>query len=226
MPTYNRGELLPEIIETVIDQSYKDWELVIVDDGSTDSSKQILDYYAQNKNIKVIYTENKGISHARRTAFEASKGEYIAVLDSDTPMSKTRLEDSLKFIRESKSDIVYGGIYMILNDTVVKQFMPFDINDVIKKPKDILDRKNPDANQIVPNFTVLAKRKCFKGAYRDDFVVNDDLWTIYYWVKKGYKFGLLNKYLSYHICDAKSVSTEQTPLVRKFTEQLRQEENV
>lgn len=219
LPTYNRVDLLPDVIESVIDQTHKDWELIICDDGSTDSSSQILNFYAQNKNIKVIYTPHKGISHARKTAYNASSGDFIAVVDSDTPMHPNKLKESLAYLKKTKSDIVYTGAMAVFDREVVGEFYPEDINEVIKDPKDILK-----PNQVVPNYTILAKRECFEGAYRDEFTVNDDLWTIYYWVKKGYKFAYLKKLLMYHISDQKNVSLTHDKLVKKFTKQLQQEE--
>ena len=114
-----------------------------------------------------------------------------------------------------------------MNDKLIKQFMPFEISKIIKKPSDILDRKNKDANQVVPNYTILAKRKCFDDkTYREDFTVNDDLWTIYCCVKQGYKFELLKDYLMYHISDLKNTSITQQKLIKEFTEKLRQEEGI
>lgn len=219
LPNYNRAHLLPQVIESIINQTYKDWELIVVDDGSTDFSKEILKYFERDK-IKVIFTKHKGISSARKTAFKASKGEYIAICDSDTIMVEDKLKESLAFLKKSKTDIVYSGAYAIFNDQPIGTFMPEDINKVIKEPKDILK-----PNQVVPNYTVLAKRKCFDDkTYRDDFVVNDDLWTIYYWYKKGYKFTLLNKYLTCHISDLKNVSSSQDKLVKQYTKKLQEEE--
>lgn len=219
MPNYNRRELLPIVIESVLKQTYKDWELVICDDGSTDSSFQVLDYYARNDNIRVIYLQHSGISIARKTAYNASRGDFIAALDSDTPMHENKLKESLEYLEKTKADIVYTGAMAIFDGQIVGEFYPEDINEVIKDPKEILK-----PNQVVPNYTVLAKKKCFKGAYRDDFIVNDDLWTIYHWFKKGYKFAYLNKLLMYHISDKKNVSLTQNKLVDKFTKKLQQEE--
>lgn len=216
LPTFNRGHLLPEVIESVINQSYKDWQLVIVDDGSSDDSRDILEHY-KKYNIKVIFTDHKGISSARKTAYEASKGEFIKVLDSDTPMHPEYLKKCLPYLEEN--DIVYTGAQAVYNSQIIGNFMPEDINKVIKDPKEILK-----PNQIVPNYTVLAKRKCFENAYRVDFTVNDDLWTIYQWVKRGYKFKLLKEYLMFHISDHQNVSTLQKELVEKITKQIQQEE--
>jgi glycosyltransferase involved in cell wall biosynthesis len=227
MPNYNKTDLLPEVIDSVIGQTYKDWQLIIVDDGSTDSSQQILDYYAKNPKIKVIYAEHKGISSARQTALDASQGDYIAIIDSDTPMHEEKLRLSLKHLKKTGADIVYTGTFAVMNNKIVKPFMPFEISKIIKKPSDILDRKNKDANQVVPNYTILAKRKCFDDkTYREDFTVNDDLWTIYYWAKQGYKFELLKDYLMYHISDMKNTSITQQKLIKEFTEKLRQEEGI
>ena len=81
IPTYNRGWILKDAIESVIAQTVNDVELIVVDDGSTDHTKKILDSY--NHRIKIIHQANKGVSAARNAGITASIGKYIAFLDSD-----------------------------------------------------------------------------------------------------------------------------------------------
>jgi glycosyltransferase involved in cell wall biosynthesis len=81
IPTYNRGWILKDAIESVVTQTFSDVELIVVDDGSTDNTKEILDQYKHQ--IKVIHQANKGVSAARNAGITASIGKYIAFLDSD-----------------------------------------------------------------------------------------------------------------------------------------------
>lgn len=93
MPAYNAEEYIAEAIESVIGQSYYNWELAIVDDGSTDASGRIADEYAgKESRIKVIHTPNCGVSHARNVGIDCTDGEWVAFLDSDDIMSGDALE--------------------------------------------------------------------------------------------------------------------------------------
>lgn len=82
--TYNRANLVSRAIDSVLNQTYKDFELIIIDDGSTDNTKSLIDSYLQkDKRIVYFYQENKGWPSALNKGIELSKGEYIAFLDSD-----------------------------------------------------------------------------------------------------------------------------------------------
>ena len=79
IPSYNRAALLPEAIETVLQQTYQHFEIIVVDDESTGNTADIAKQYP----IRYIFQENQGVSAARNTGILASKGKYIALLDSD-----------------------------------------------------------------------------------------------------------------------------------------------
>lgn len=81
IPTYNRADLVCEAIQSVLDQTYQNFEIIVVDDGSTDDTKQVLTLYKDK--IIYIYQQNQGGSAARNTGLKHSKGEYISFVDSD-----------------------------------------------------------------------------------------------------------------------------------------------
>ena len=99
-PVYNCEDLLHDTIESVIDQTYKNWELLLVDDCSKDNSGKIAEEYAKNdKRIKYIkLKENSGAAVARNTALENSKGRFIAYLDSDDAWKSEKLEKQMNFM--------------------------------------------------------------------------------------------------------------------------------
>ena len=97
MPVYNSSNYLIETIDSILNQTYDNFELIIVDDGSTDGSKDILnEKYSNNKKIKIFYQKNLGAPTARNTGFKKSKGELIMFFDSDDCMDKKYLEEALK----------------------------------------------------------------------------------------------------------------------------------
>ena len=103
IPTYNRGNLIENTIKGVINQTYTDWELLIVDDGSTDNTKEIVGEFIKNdKRIKYFYEENSGCpSVPRNLGIEKASGEYVAFLDSDDEWFPTKLEKQLAVFENS-----------------------------------------------------------------------------------------------------------------------------
>jgi glycosyltransferase involved in cell wall biosynthesis len=95
IPTYNRCAILERAIESVLGQTFTDYELIVVDDGSTDETADLLDRYRNR--VKVIRQENRGVSAARNTGIRASKGELVALLDSDDSWLPNKLERQVAF---------------------------------------------------------------------------------------------------------------------------------
>ena len=109
MPSYNAAEFLRAAIESVIAQTYTNWELIVADDCSTDDSVEIIKaYQAQHANIRLLQNEkNYGAAHTRNVALRAAKGDWIAFLDSDDYWSKEKLEKQLAFMVENGSVFSY-----------------------------------------------------------------------------------------------------------------------
>lgn len=99
-PVYNCAKLLPKTIESVIDQTYQNWEMILVDDCSTDSSAQIINEYSEkDKRVKYIKLEkNSGVAEARNMALKISKGRFIAYLDADDLWYPEKLEKQVNFM--------------------------------------------------------------------------------------------------------------------------------
>ena len=90
IPTYNSSQFIVETLESVFAQTYKDYEIIVVDDGSTDNTKEVLQPYTSR--IKYIYKENGGPASARNVGIKSAQGEYIAFLDSDDRWLPEKLE--------------------------------------------------------------------------------------------------------------------------------------
>ncbi|MDE6337258.1 MAG: glycosyltransferase family 2 protein [Muribaculaceae bacterium] len=102
-PTYNCGNFIPETIESVLAQSYTNWEMIIVDDCSTDDTKKIVEEYCRkDKRIKYHCLEkNTGAAEARNTALRLASGKWIAFLDSDDLWKPEKLERQVRFMEEN-----------------------------------------------------------------------------------------------------------------------------
>lgn len=108
IPVYNVESYLAECIESVLCQTYKDYEIILVDDGSTDSSGEICDRYAsQDSRIRVIHKENGGLSDARNCGLKEVSGEYTLFLDSDDFLAETALGDTVSIMEKEKCDFVF-----------------------------------------------------------------------------------------------------------------------
>src|SRR5690606_10832622 len=96
MPCYNAEKYITETVNSVINQTYKNWELIIVNDGSTDNSLNMIKEFAANDNrISFIDKSNSGVSDSRNKGLEKAKGEYIAFLDADDTWELNNLEDKI-----------------------------------------------------------------------------------------------------------------------------------
>ncbi len=96
LPTYNRAKYISRAIDSVLAQTYKDWELIIIDDGSTDNTKEVVEPYLKDKRIKYVWKENGGVSSARNKGLDMATGEFVAFLDSDDFYMPEKLEKSLE----------------------------------------------------------------------------------------------------------------------------------
>lgn len=110
MPAYNSEKYISKAVESVCNQSHEKWELLIVDDGSTDSTPEIIDDYAKaDSRIKVFHKKNEGVSSARNLALNNVCGEYVTFIDSDDVFHKDRLKIMLKaFENHRECDAVFA----------------------------------------------------------------------------------------------------------------------
>lgn len=122
VPVYNVERYISKCIESVIAQTFTNWELILVDDGSSDNSLTICNQYAEQDNrIIVFHQENKGVSAARNQGIKIAKGEYISFIDSDDFVMPTYLSDMANY----KSDIIASGFtlwYAADNRNEIKTF--------------------------------------------------------------------------------------------------------
>ena len=141
MPVYNAEQYLNRSINSVLCQSFTDFELILVNDGSKDSSLQICNDFAQKDcRVKVVNKENGGVSKARNTGISQSKGEYIAFIDSDDELCFDFLEKGINVAKNNNLDLVVFGIAMYtynqnkeVEETVfgVRESKFLTVNDVL-----------------------------------------------------------------------------------------------
>ncbi len=112
MPTYNAANFITESVESVIQQTYKNWELLIVDDGSTDDTKRVIQRFSNDSRIQYFHQQNRGQGKARNLGLSYATGNYIAFLDADDIWMPNKLETQLQELQEKKADLVFSEGYI------------------------------------------------------------------------------------------------------------------
>ncbi len=114
VPVYNVEEYLAECLDSIICQIFSNMEIIIINDGSTDSSGKIADSYIKKDNrIKVIHQKNRGLSSARNIGIKIAKGEYISFIDSDDYIDSQMLSKMYNYAKQNTSDITVCGFYKV-----------------------------------------------------------------------------------------------------------------
>lgn len=120
IPVYNTAEYLPQCLESVMNQTLKEIEIICVNDGSTDDSPQILAEYAlKDERIKIIHKENGGLVAARKTGVLAAQGSYVAFVDSDDWIETDMYEQLFRIAKECDVDMVTCGFFLEGNYTTI-----------------------------------------------------------------------------------------------------------
>lgn len=133
VPVYNTESYLRNAIDSVLRQEYKNWELILVDDGSTDGSGRICDEYSENDSrIRVLHKSNSGVSDTRNKGLEIAKGEWIFFLDSDDNLFPNSLSNMIEWSKDA--DMVVGVFLMNITDPQ-RQFQERD-----SKAKKFIDK--------------------------------------------------------------------------------------
>jgi glycosyltransferase involved in cell wall biosynthesis len=130
--TYNRAALLPNAIRSVLHQSVREWELIVIDDGSNDNTKAIVREF-QSKDNRILYhfQTNKGLAKARNAGLRRATGEFLCFVDSDDALAPDHIKRRLLFLeRNPRIDFLHGGMKLI--GPAAKQYV-VDLRDTSKK---------------------------------------------------------------------------------------------
>ena len=194
IPTYNRAHLIKRSVESVLNQTYKNLELIIVDDGSTDDTKKVIKSL-NDERIIYIYQSNQGANAARNKGIENTKGKYIAFQDSDDIWHSDKLEKQISALQKNNADIVFCKVFKFGNlikrkvpKNIKKGFLPKNIIPLNIFPQtlllksDILKENKFDTNLLsVEDFELLVRIQkkyslyCVDEALVDYYVQKDSL---------------------------------------------------
>ncbi|UDQ96960.1 glycosyltransferase [Lentisphaerota bacterium WC36G] len=188
LPSYKHARWISEAIESVLKQTYKNFELIIVDDGSNDGSAELIASYAKKDDrIKeVIFPSNKGAVIAMRTAYEMSNAEYIALINSDDIWEHDKLEKQLQVFEENSNiDIVFSQASFIdENGNTVKHKSEFLPSSNLQSRAEWMNYFFTVSNCIC-HPSILIKRKCYEeqGFYSSVLrtLPDLDMWVRLFW---------------------------------------------
>ncbi|MFA6097234.1 MAG: glycosyltransferase family A protein [Candidatus Paceibacterota bacterium] len=185
IPTYNRASLLKRSIDSVLSQTFGDFEVIIVDDGSTDDTEEVV-CGVRDPRIKYIkYNENRGATAARNVGIRAARGEFIAFQDSDDEWLPEKLEKQMNVFKKAARDVgvVYVGFWKLKNGR--KIYIPAK---AVKKRQGAIYEELIKRN-FVSTQTILVRSECFaKTGLFDEKLSRLQDWDIVLRLSRYYKF--------------------------------------
>ena len=207
VPSYNHEAYIEECILSIINQTYKNIELIVFDDGSTDRSREILERLQKQYGFTLVFQENQGVAETLNKATRLyARGKYLTGLASDDFIMPDKIEKQVRFLEENPEyDMVFGKVYMVDEKSQIiedlKIFEPF--NEPVKYiPFELLIENNR-----IPAPTYMMRMEMWEktGGYSKDTIIEDfDLWLkIAYYGKIAY----INEYFAYYRWHWKNVST-------------------
>ncbi|MBR0097108.1 MAG: glycosyltransferase family 2 protein [Synergistaceae bacterium] len=199
IPAYNTAKFLNKCVESVANQTYKNIEIIIVDDGSQDNTPQICDELANKfNNIKVIHQENQGSNITRRNGFNASRGEYIAFVDSDDYIYLNSYETAIKILEENNADMVQFGIYDVdLDGKIIKEWQRDDLT--LNNASEIYKYFLTSEVASWPLVDKVYKRSLFENLEWPKISMTEDYCISAQLFARAQKFMTINKFLYYYV---------------------------
>lgn len=204
VPIYNAEKYLCRCVDSILSQTYTDFELLLIDDGSNDNSAIICDEYEKkDSRVKVFHNQNQGVSKTRQFGIDRAQGEYTIHVDSDDWVEPNMLKELYSASTLSKADVVICDFYVDMGDSSI----------VIKQTPSSLDAKNVLRDMF---FTLhgslcnkLIKRTCYSTfgiSFPQDFSLCEDLFVVCSILKNDVNITYLPQAFYHYIQDANDLS--------------------
>lgn len=229
MPVYKVEKYLSRCIESILNQTFTDFELILVDDGSPDQSGVICDSYAKKDNrIHVIHKENGGLSSARNAGIEAAQGEYVFFVDSDDIIHEQSLEILYREIQSKHADIVMGLISRFSDELELKKSI---LREYECKSYSNIELLNLFFEDSIPIFNLIsACGKLIKKEFFDNirFPIGrlfEDEFTTYRLYYEASNIVVININMYYYFVNASGI-TQNLSLEKRFDEYDAQDERI
>lgn len=217
IPAYNRADLIGEALNSVFAQTYRDFEIIVVDDGSTDDTVRVLKPLMEQGGIQYIYQDNQGESSARNRGIAEAKGQYIAFLDSDDLFEPTRLEIQIQYFRDHPHvGLVHSGFTKFDNNSDDLGYRDTSWFTGMIYPQILLHWTT-----LIPPSTVLIPKKVFEviGPFDKSLRIGPDL-DMWRRIARKYSFGSINKSLTRVRVHSGNMSGDKMKVPDEFTKYL------
>lgn len=206
MPAFNAQNTIAISIDSVLNQIYRNWELLIVNDGSTDATRKVIDTYSDPR-IRVFTKENGGVSQARNFGLDRINGEFVAFIDSDDLWKKDKLEKQVEFFDNYSSDT--GLCFTKIHGFLERENFSFPMQNF----ELCIERDNYHNLLIydyIPTLTVILRRDVVNQVgYFDESLRGTEDWDYWIRVAKTYKIIYINEVLAYYRVQAVSLSSDK-----------------
>lgn len=198
IPVFNQEKYLAETLNSVVNQTYSNWECVLVNDGSKDDSVAVINKYVSRDNrFHFIDSENKGVSNARNSALKQVKGDYILFLDGDDLIHPEKIQLAISnFEKNSDLSIVFNNTNYF-QDTIENTLYPMKIDAALLNFNDLLLYWNEKI--IIPIHSAIIKKSLFEGIEFNTNLTAQEDWLV--WLRlfqKNPKVVVLDTVLSYY----------------------------
>lgn len=212
VPVYNVEKYLNRCLDSIINQSFINFELILINDGSTDKSGKICDKYAQiDKRVRVIHKKNEGVSLTRNLGINIAKGDYITFIDSDDWIEQDFLKKAIEYIKENNVSILITGFVFENNKKIFNTFNAKKdeilLNDEIKKE---FLKQNKFSWTVYDKF--FKKEIIKKYKFDSRFKIGEDMLFCWQILKNEKKIGYLPLYKYHYDISASKTMTSNFSL--------------
>lgn len=208
IPVYNAEKYVSRAIESVLNQTYKNIELIIINDGSKDSSLSICkSYQAADNRIIIIDKENQGVSSARNDGIKKASGDYIMFLDADDYVEKNIIEDSIKIIELNNVDMVRYNYYRQTRRIKIKNKFNISLNTIIPADSEIIKESIFLTDIFCPCWGTLYNANIVKKlSFNSNLRVGEDFLFVSEYIKKSNSIYISDKCMYHYMVYQGSVT--------------------
>lgn len=208
IPLYNKEKNIVLTVESVIAQTYKDWELIIVDDGSTDNSLEIVRERVSEltyKKIRIIHKENGGVCSARNRGIEDAKGEYVALLDGDDQWDKDYLAEQVKMIHDFPEAAMWGINYAELYEGKLVRKLETGLGEGYRGYVANYFQMPTRISDLFCSSSVVIRREVFDkvGMFDERLKYSEDI-DMWYRIIANYSVAFYDQYMVWYLYDAEN----------------------
>lgn len=188
---YNYGRYIVPCLDSIFSQTFQDFEIVVINDGSTDNSEELIRSFLEDSKLKYIYQKNSGQANAKNNGIKNSAGKYIAFLDADDLWDKTKLEKQIPLFSRDNIGVVYSKAKFVDEHG---QFLDFILKDKYLTPRSGEVTNHLFFNNFVPFSSSVVRKECFEklGCFDESFEMGID-WDLWLRISIQYDFDYIDE---------------------------------